>query len=62
MSEKTNLVAVAQFISNTPSLRKAVQTKDWPRIATYYNGSDYKKFKYDEQLKTAYLKYAKEGA
>ncbi|WP_396436169.1 N-acetylmuramidase domain-containing protein [Limnohabitans sp.] len=58
-SEKTQLEALGNFISENPKLKRAVQTKDWPTIARIYNGPDYKKFSYDEKLQKAYEKFSK---
>jgi hypothetical protein len=58
-SEQTQLTALGRFIANNSPLKKAVQIKDWPTIARIYNGSDYKKFNYDEKLQTAYEKFSK---
>lgn len=48
--EGAHLQALVGFIANQPALAKAFQAQDWARVAFLYNGSDYQKNHYDEQL------------
>jgi len=48
----------AMFIKNSPKLYMALQNKDWPKVAYYYNGSNYVINKYDIRLEKAYHNYA----
>ena len=59
-SEVNVMKAFGKFISLTPSLVKALRIKDYHKIAYYYNGSGYKKYKdskgrtYADKIKLAY--------
>jgi hypothetical protein len=59
LGEFQQVQGAANFIKNTPSLYKALKSKDWAKVAYYYNGSNYAVNNYDVKLKTAYLKYSK---
>jgi len=54
IKNKKDVVSVNDMKHYESLLLKAVQNKDWFSIARYYNGPNYKKFKYDEKLKSAY--------
>ena len=47
-----------RFIKSDPALIRAMQRKDWPTFAYYYNGQDYRENNYDARLLNAYNKYA----
>ena len=55
-SEYNQLKGMLNFIKSTPKMLKALQTKDWATFAKYYNGPQYKDFKYDTRLAAAYAK------
>jgi len=59
--EREHLAAFGKFISmKSISGKKLIdwlREKNWDKFAEGYNGSGYKKNKYDEKLKTAYSKY-----
>jgi hypothetical protein len=48
---------MCRFIAGKPALLAALKTKNWDRVAYYYNGSNYRVNKYDEKLATAYAKW-----
>jgi len=54
VSEVNQLELAIRFIKLNPKLDKAVKSRDWPTVAYYYNGSQYRKFNYDTRLKDAY--------
>jgi len=54
--EKAHLEAFGLFC-NTQKLTKHLKAKNWVEFAKGYNGSGYKKNKYDEKLEAAYQKY-----
>lgn len=56
--EYAQVKGAATFIKNTPKLHAALKAKDWPKVAYYYNGSNYQVNNYDNKLKAAYLKYS----
>jgi len=52
---EANQVDIAiRFIKRNKKLDTALKQKDWPTVAYYYNGEQYKKFKYDTRLAAAY--------
>lgn len=57
-SELSQLELLARYIRNKAKgrLLKAVRAKDWENIAFYYNGPDFRKQKYDINLRNAYEK------
>jgi len=59
--EREHLVAFGKFISmksfSGKKLLNWLIEKNWEKFAEGYNGSGYKKNKYDEKLKAAYNKY-----
>jgi hypothetical protein len=59
--EREHLAAFGKFIEmKSISGKKLIdwlQEKNWAKFAEGYNGSGYKKNKYDEKLKAAYNKY-----
>lgn len=59
--EREHLVAFRKFISmksfSGKKLLNWLIEKNWEKFAEGYNGSGYKKNKYDEKLKAAYIKY-----
>lgn len=60
--EREHLKAFGKFIEATSFKGKKlldwIIEKNWARFAEGYNGSGYKKNKYDTKLKNAYLKYS----
>ena len=52
-SERRQLAAFVQFVKSK-KLQKHMKEKTWDKIAEGYNGKNYKKFKYDERIKSAY--------
>lgn len=58
-SEKNQIIAGAKFIQSNKKLYAALKTKDWPKVAYYYNGSNYKVNNYDVKLEKAYNKHSK---
>jgi len=56
--EYAQVLGAANFIKNSPKLYAALKAKDWPKVAYYYNGSNYAINKYDVKLKAAYIKYS----
>ncbi len=55
-TEDAQLLAMANFIEGN-SLGRALRRHDWAGFACGYNGSGYKKNKYDTKLAAAYAKY-----
>ena len=59
--EREHLAAFGKFISmksiSGKKLTDWLREKNWDKFAEGYNGSGYKKNKYDEKLKAAYSKY-----
>ena len=55
-SERMQLQILRQFIEKNQRLHKAVQDKDWDKIALHYNGPKYKEGHYEIKLKEAYEK------
>jgi hypothetical protein len=58
-NSSSQLFIMATFIKNNSNLKNAINKKDWATAALIYNGSKYKKNKYDEKLKNAYEKLKK---
>lgn len=58
-SEVTQLHQLQNFIRHKAGgkLHAAVKAKDWPSIALYYNGKNYRDNNYDNKLKAAYDKF-----
>ena len=57
-SVQKQIAAFITFVSNDPALKKALHKKDWTSFAKIYNGSAYAVNKYDEKMKTNYIKYS----
>jgi len=57
VNERNQLLAFVNFIINN-NLGQYLRSKNWVKLAYYYNGSDYKKNNYDVKLAKAYLKYS----
>lgn len=53
-SEKNQVEIAIRFIKLRPILDKALKTRNWATFAYYYNGTGYKKYKYDKRLQAAY--------
>lgn len=58
LAEPHHLIAFVNFIKSNKFLLDAIQQKDWPTFARYYNGSAYAKNQYDVKLKNAYEQHA----
>ena len=58
-SEKAQLEAFVTFIKADQARLEGLQKKNWPQFARYYNGSDYRKWNYDVNIKAAYDKLGK---
>lgn len=56
--EVQQIQGAANFIKSVPALLKALQLKDWPHAAYYYNGEGYAINHYDTKLSNAYIKYS----
>lgn len=54
--EKSQLSAMVNFLKSK-GLLKAMQNKDWHKIALNYNGKKYRKFNYHVKLEQAFNKY-----
>jgi len=57
ISEQEHLKAFVNFINADQVGKKALIQKDWSTFARMYNGSSYKKNKYDIKMQEAYKKY-----
>ena len=53
-SEINQVELAVRFIKSNKKLDQALKDKNWPVVAYYYNGSQYKKFKYDTRLAYSY--------
>lgn len=53
-SELEQFKGMLTFIKANPKMYNALQKKDWPTFARYYNGPKYKEFNYDIRLEKAY--------
>lgn len=60
-SEKEHLDALVRFIDSDPTLKKALQDKDWVTFAKHYNGPAYARNSYPEKMQAAYEKLSKEA-
>ncbi len=65
LSEYQQVKGIVKFIQTDPRLLKAIQTKNWHLVATYYNGGGYKELAikygrepYNISMAKAYQKYA----
>lgn len=56
-SEENHLKAFTCFIHSNQKLLSAIQQKDWPTFARFYNGPSYSKNHYDKKLEAAYLRH-----
>ncbi|QXV65247.1 N-acetylmuramidase family protein [Mucilaginibacter sp. 21P] len=54
VSEYNQVIITLKWINTVPQLKAALKTKNWQKVAYYYNGSAYKKFGYDTKLANAY--------
>lgn len=54
ISEANQVTQAVKWIKTVPALDKALKDKNWPMVAYYYNGEDYKKFHYDDRIIAAY--------
>lgn len=61
--EREQLLAFVRFIQHKKTksgqtLAKVLKKHDWSTFAYYYNGSGYRKNRYDEKMRKAWLKYS----
>lgn len=61
-SESDQFIGVCNFIRSDAAMLAKLRAKNWAAFAEAYNGSDYRKNKYDEKLATAYAKWVKQLA
>ena len=57
-SEGRHLEAFVRFILKNKNLLNAIRTKNWPKFALNYNGTNYEKNAYDKKMASNYLKFA----
>lgn len=57
-SEANQLRLGLRFIKSNTKMYNALVSGDWSTFAYYYNGEQYKKFKYDTRLATAYKQFS----
>lgn len=57
ISEANQLEGMVRFISSNPQMKQALTDGEWAAFARLYNGSGYKKNKYDTKLAAAYKKW-----
>ena len=64
--EPQQVAQLVKFLQTDPALKKALEAKNWHRVATIYNGSGYKKLAekygrepYDVSMRKEYEKYSK---
>ncbi len=53
-SEYNQVLLAIKWIKTVRPLDLAIKNKDWQQIAYYYNGANYRAFRYDERLFAAY--------
>ena len=58
--ERQQLEALGRFLHARKTLIKALRRKHWARFAKGYNGRSYKKNRYDEKLRRAYERFARQ--
>lgn len=58
VSEANQLELAVQLIKLNGKMDAALKNKAWNVFAYYYNGEQYRKYKYDTRLKAAYEKYS----
>jgi len=61
-SEYHQLIAMFNFIKQSPVLIKGIQKGEWATVARLYNGKSYAINQYDVKLEAAALKFKKETA
>lgn len=54
VSEYNQVLLAVKWIKTVPVLDRALKAKNWPLVAKYYNGENYKAFHYDDRLMAAY--------
>lgn len=59
--EGEQLDAFVRFVEATPTLLRALQTRQWAAFARAYNGPAYRANRYDAQLAQAYASHAGRG-
>ncbi len=58
--ERQQLEALGRFLRSRKTLHDALRRKHWARFAKGYNGRAYKKYRYDEKLRRAYERFARQ--
>ena len=58
-SEANQIRLGLRFIKSNPKMYKALKAGIWWQFAYYYNGEQYKKFKYHTRMKAAHDKWAR---
>jgi hypothetical protein len=53
-SEYNQVLLDIRWIKTVPPLDLAIKKKDWQKIALYHNGKNYRAFRYDTRLISAY--------
>jgi hypothetical protein len=53
-SEYNQVLLDIRWIKTVPPLDLAIKNKDWQKIALYHNGKNYRAFRYDTRLMSAY--------
>lgn len=61
-SESNQFLGLCSFVRSDANLLAALRKKDWATFAQGYNGSDYRRNKYDEKLAAAFVKWVKQLA
>jgi LysM repeat protein len=56
-SEKEHLAAFVNFVNSHKALKNAAASKDWASFALFYNGRNYRKFRYHLKMEEAYNKH-----
>ncbi|MFD0792756.1 N-acetylmuramidase domain-containing protein [Mucilaginibacter litoreus] len=56
VSEYNQVELALKWIKTIPALDRALQSKNWQKVAYYYNGAGYKRFNYDKRLADAHSK------
>lgn len=60
-SEGQQLDGLVRFINSEDALSNAFKTRNWRKVAFYYNGANYAKNEYDAKLEHYYERYSQLG-
>ncbi|GGH03789.1 N-acetylmuramidase family protein [Mucilaginibacter phyllosphaerae] len=52
--EYNQVLLAIKWIKTVPALDKALKAKNWQKVAYYYNGENYRQYRYDSRLAAAY--------